>query len=170
MDAEFASKFRSMVYDESMQLEKKAASKARVALKSTFLSEIKRTFHRGKSGELEKSTVTTKFADGLLDRLSLVSPHYSFKNHFGSTLHGTQGETSRRGASVRSFVRHLKGKDVQVSAYSRGGGTVAAMQKNRKYLVYNHIARALKKTTALDTLATELGNSRAVIITSQIDF
>lgn len=149
--------------------ERKAGSAARGALKASLLSEIRSTFKR-RSGNLEKSNVTAKYKEGRLDRLVLNSPHYSFKNHYGSSLTGTQEATDRNGAAVKSFQRHLQGKTVQVQAHQRDGGNVRSLRKNRDYKAHNHIAKALKQTNALETLATALGENRMVLITSQIDF
>ncbi|MEN9907129.1 MAG: hypothetical protein RLZZ540_270 [Bacteroidota bacterium] len=150
-------------------LERKAGNTARTELKTSVLSQIKRTFHK-RSGDLEKSNVNARYKAGLLDRLVLNMPRYSFQSHFGSAKTGTQKASQRQGGAVKSFQRHLKGKTVEVAAHQRAGGTVQAFNKNRSYKAYNHIARALQQTKALDNLATSLGNNRAVQITSQIDF
>lgn len=158
-----------MSTENSQQLERKAASVARAELKSSLLSAIRSTFKR-QSGKMQQSTVTNKFVDGLLDRMSINSPKYSFTEHFGSDKSGTQGATSRSESEVKSFQRHLGSKVVPVAAHHRSGADVRAFNKNRRYLAKNHIARALNNTNALDKLATAIGESRAVIITSQIDF
>lgn len=152
-----------------LDLEKKAASEARSALKAAMISQIKKTFHR-RSGALEKSNVSAKFRDDRLDRLTINQPHYSFKNHYGSSLTGTQKDSTRKSTSVKTFQRHFKGKKIEVTAHERSGGSVAAMRKNIRYKAHNHIARALQQTNALQKLATALGQNRAVLITSQIDF
>jgi len=126
--------------------ERAAALKAAAGLRAAYRTQIKSTFNRGKSGKLEKSTFTPRFRDGRLDRLVLVSPHYSFKNHFGSTKKGT------------------------TPAHSRNGHPVKAHTKNRNYNAFNHIALAFKSTNALEQLATDLGENRIVLITSQIQF
>lgn len=149
--------------------ERKAANIARSALKASFLSQIRRTFHR-RSGTMEKSTVNTRFRIGRLDRIVLKSPRYSFQSHFGSSKKGTQKASQRKGASVKSFRRRTHNKTVEVHSHSRKGGSVVAFNKNRRYNARNHIARALKQTNALEVLATSLGNNRIVLITSQIDF
>lgn len=149
--------------------ERKAGNKAATTLRSSFRSVIKSRFHR-RSGEMEKSTVTTKFRDGRLDRLILKSPHYSFKEHFGSTLTGTTGETHRKATNVREFIRNVKGKQQHIKANKRRATDVKAHNKGINYKARNHIAIALKKTNALDQLATEIGQNRIVEITSQIDF
>jgi hypothetical protein len=149
--------------------ERKAGNLAKNALKASLISQIKSTFHR-RSGTLEKSTVNSRMRDGRLDRLILNSPKYSFTQHFGSSLTGTQKATERKGTSVKSFQRHLEGKVASISAYERQGGTVKAFNKNIGYRTHNHISRALKQTNALDVLATSLGQNRVVLITSQIDF
>jgi hypothetical protein len=149
--------------------ERKAGNIAKNALKTSLVTQIKNTFGR-RSGELEKSTVNSRMKDGRLDRLVLNMPHYSFKAHFGSSLTGTQKATERKGASVKSFQRHMEGKVTSVSAYERKGGIVKAFNKNIDYKAHNHIAKALNQTNALEVLATSLGNNRMVLITSQIDF
>lgn len=149
--------------------ERKAGNLAKNALKAALISQIKSTFHR-RSGTLEKSTVNSRMRDGRLDRLILNSPKYSFTQHFGSSLTGTQKTTERKGASVKSFQRHLEGMVTPVNAYERQGGIVKAFHKNINYKAQNHIAKALKQTNALDVLATSLGQNRVVLITSQIDF
>lgn len=158
-----------MSTENIQQLERKAANVARNELKVSLLSAINATFKR-RTGAMEKSTVSNKFIDGLLDRITLNSPHYSFKEHFGSAKTGTQGPSSRSDSDVKSFARHLSGKTIQVSAHHRAGGEVRGFSKNRKYLAKHHISRALNNTNALDKLATAIGESRSVIITSQIDF
>lgn len=151
--------------------EKKAANIARAALKSSLINQIKRTFHRGKTGKLLKeSNVNSRFVLGRLDRLVLNSPRYSFQSNFGSTKSGFQKSGSRRGGSVKSFVRHLDGKKIEVHSHDRQGTTVAAFDKNIRYKTRNHISRALKQTKALENLATALGENRIVLISSQIDF
>jgi len=150
-------------------LERKAGNTARAELRSSVLAQIRNTFHK-RSGNLEKSTVNTRYKGGLLDRLVLNSPRYSFQSHFGSDKYGTQKPSAREGAAVKSFQRHLKGKTIDIQSHERSGGAVVAFTKNRNYKAYNHISRALQQTQALENLATALGNSRAVLITSQIDF
>lgn len=149
--------------------ERKAGNIAKNALKASLITQIKGSFHR-RSGALEKSTVNSRMKEGRLDRLVINSPHYSFKQHFGSSLTGTQKATERKGASVKSFQRHLEGKTSTVSAHTRTGGAVKAFNKNIDYKAHNHIAKALNQTNALEVLATSLGNNRMVLITSQIDF
>lgn len=149
--------------------EKKAGSIARSALRSSYLNQVRGTFQR-RSGNLEKSNFNTRYRDGRLDRLVLVTPGYSFKSHFGSTKTGTQKESHRNDSSVKSFTRHINGESIQITSHLRKGGTVKAFNKNRDYRATDHISKALKSTSALETLATALGNNRIVLITSQIDF
>lgn len=149
--------------------ERKAGSIARVALKASLLSQIKSTFGR-RSGVLEKSTVNAKYKNGSLDRLTISSPKYSFTQHFGSTLTGTQKATERKATTVKSFQRHLEGLAVQVKSHDRKGTSVRAMRKNEPYKATSHISKALNQTNALKDLATALGKNRMVLITSQIDF
>ena len=166
---EIASKFKGMEIVNIEAEERKAGSIARVALKASLINQIKRTFHR-RTGTLEKSTVNANYKVGRLDRLTLNMPRYSFQQHFGSSLTGTQKETERKGTSVKSFQRHLEGMVSEVKSHDRKGGSVRAMRKNIKYGAHDHISRALKQTNALEKLATALGKNRAVLITSQIDF
>lgn len=156
-------------YSDLLAEERKAGNKAATSLRSSLRSAIKSRFH-SRSGAMDKSTFTTKYRDGHLDRLTLMSPHYSFKLHYGSTLHGQTGETNRRETNVREFVRKIKGKEQKVAAYKRRATTVKAHTKGINYKSYNHIAIALKSTNALEQLATDIGQNRAVEITSQIDF
>ncbi|MBN8565216.1 MAG: hypothetical protein J0M25_00590 [Flavobacteriales bacterium] len=125
--------------------ERAAAIKAAAGLRAAYRSQVTSTFKRG-TGKLQKSTFSSRFREGRLDRLVLSSPHYSFKNHFGSTKKGI------------------------TPAHTRKGKPVKAHSKNRTYKGYNHIAEALKATNALEQLATDLGQNRAVLITSQINF
>ncbi|NRT11544.1 hypothetical protein [Flavobacterium sp. 14A] len=149
--------------------ERKAGRKAAATLRNDFRVLIRNSF-KSRSGKLEKSTVTARYKEARLDRLVISQPAYSFQSHFGSTKSGTQGATNRKGADVKGFTRHINGKTVQVSSYNRTGGQVKAFNKNRNYAAYNHIARALQSTKALETLATDLGNNRITQITSQINF
>jgi hypothetical protein len=55
----------------------------------------KRTFHR-RTGTLLKSTVNANYKVGRLDRLTLNMPRYSFQQHFGSSLTGTQSYRKKR--------------------------------------------------------------------------
>lgn len=125
--------------------ERAAALKATAALRAAYRTQVTSTFKR-KTGKLEKSTFTPRFRTGRLDRIVLNSPHYSFKNHFGSTKKGI------------------------TPAHTRKGKPVKAHSKNRQYKAHNHIAEAFKATNALEQLATDLGQNRIVQITSQIDF
>lgn len=126
--------------------ERAAGLKAAVSLRAAYRTQINSTFNRGKSGKLEKSTFTPRYREGRLDRIVLSTPHYSFKNHFGSTK---KGETK---------------------THSRNGKPVRGHSKNRDYKAHNHIALAFKSTNALEQLATDLGENRIVLITSQIQF
>lgn len=149
--------------------ERKAGNIARTALKASLINQIQRTFHRRK-GNLLKSTVLARYKDGRLDRLVLNSPKYSFTEHFGSSLSGTQKPTERKATSVKSFQRHLEGMVTEVKAHERKATSVKGFNKNEPYAARDHLSRALKQTPALENLATALGNHRAVLIASQIDF
>lgn len=151
------------------QQERKSANVARSALKASVINQIKRTFHR-RSGKMEKSNVTTRFKTERLDRIILNMPRYSFQEHFGSSLTGTQKAHRRSGGNVKSFNRTINGKTQKVSAFNRQGSTVKAFRKNEPYRAKNHISRALNQTNALEVLATSLGENRIVAITSQIKF
>lgn len=151
-------------------IERNAGNVARASLQASYLSQIRRTFRRGKTGKLEKSSVRTKYRSGWLDRLILVSPKYSFQEHFGSNKTGTQKETQRRAGNVKSFIRHRKGKSETVRPHRRSGGSVKAFNKNRRYTAKDHITRALRNTNALEVLATSLGENRIVLVASQINF
>ncbi len=149
--------------------ERKAGAKAARQLRAALRTEISSVFKR-RSGNLEKSNVSARYREGHLDRLVLLMPHYSFKEHFGSSLPGTTPNYNRKGGAVKSFQRHIAGASVSVSAHSRTGGGVSAHVKGIKYESRNHIARALTSTNALEELATAIGQNRAVDITSQISF
>lgn len=158
-----------MVDSSFLEKERAAGRKASAALRVAFRAKIKSTFNR-RSGDMEKSTVTAKYKEGFLDRLVLGSPHYSFKHHFGSSLSGTTGATSRKQSSVNSFSRHVNGENVTVKSHTRKATNVVAHIKGIDYKSKNHIAEAFKSTNALQQLATDLGENRIVNITSQIDF
>jgi hypothetical protein len=149
--------------------ERKAGNIAKNALRASLITQIQSSFHR-RSGTMEKSTVNSSMKDGRLDRLALDTPKYSFTQHFGSSLSGTQKPTERKGASVKTFQRHLEGRISTVSAHVRTGGSVKAFNKKIDYKASNHIAKALRQTNALEVLATSLGENRIVLVTSQINF
>lgn len=149
--------------------ERKAGKTAAAALKASLINQIRRTFHR-RTGTMEKSTVLARYKNARLDRLVLQTPRYSFQQHFGSTLTGTQKATERKATAIKSFQRHLEGMVTQVKAHERSGGPVSAMRKNIKYGTHDHLTRALKQTNALKALANDLGQNRIVLISSQIDF
>jgi hypothetical protein len=165
-------KFQEMAINSNFEAEeRKAGNKAAGTLRAAYRTKVNSVFKR-KSGALEKSTFSARFKEGWLDRLVLLTPHYSFKEHFGSTKTGNTPSYSRGGAKVRSFQRFMGGglKTRQVEAHVRGGGSVRAHNKGRNYKARNHIAEALKSTSALEVLATDLGQNRIVLVTSQIDF
>lgn len=149
--------------------EKKAGSAAARALSASLKSEINSVFKR-RSGAMAKSGVTTRYKDGRLDRLVLNSPHYSFKHHYGSTKSGVTGPSTRKTSAVSPFVRVVNGQGVFVSAFTRSGGAVSIHDKKINYKSTDHIAKALKKTNALESLATELAENRMVEITSNFNF
>lgn len=169
--SEFASKFITMENTNFEAQERKAGAKAASQLRAALRTEISSVFNR-RSGALSKSTVGARYKDGALDRLVVTTPHYSFKEHFGSSLTGTTPTHARGGANVRSFQRYMGGglKVRQVAAHQRSGGAVASHVKGRSYESRNHIANALNATNALQELATALGTNRIVDITSQITF
>lgn len=151
-------------------LERKAGSAAANSLRAAFRVSIKTTFKR-RSGAMEKSNVSAKYRDGNLDRLVHTAPHYSFKSHFGSTKTGTTPALSRSGASVKSFSRHINGKTVPVNSFSRSGGQVTNHRKGMRYKAYGHLSNAMRAAQpALEKLATELADNRAIIVVSKIDF
>lgn len=149
--------------------ERKAGSKAARELRGALRSEISSVFKR-RTGGLDKSNVTARYRDARLDRLVITSPHYSFKEHFGSSLSGNTPGHSRKPGNVKSFQRHLAGRTIPVAAHTRSGGAVASHNKGRNYESRNHIAKALNTSNALEELATALGNNRIVDITSRITF
>jgi hypothetical protein len=162
-------KINKMQDSDFQQKERAAGNRAAAALRAALRSKIQSTFTR-RSGAMEKSTVLPRFKDGVLDRLVLKSPKYSFTQHFGSSKTGQTPATSRGEANVQSFTRKLNGTSVEVKSYKRAGGLVIGHKKGIEYKSKNHISEALKSTNALETLATELGENRIVNITSQIDF
>lgn len=151
--------------------EKKIGNAAARALGASLQNQIKKTFDR-RTGSLEKTNVRARYKDGRLDRLTINSPKYSFTTHYGSNKKGDTKETKRKATEVRSFERHLDNSIVEhtVKAHSRAGGTVKAHIKGIDYKATDHIAKAFRATNALNVLATELGNSRAVKIISQFDW
>lgn len=150
--------------------DRKAGSAAANSLRAAFRTSIKSTFKR-RTGTMEKTNVSARYRDFNLDRLTVTSPHYSFKSHFGSTKTGTTPAVSRSGASVQSFTRHINGKNVTVSAFSRSGGNVTNHRKGMRYKAYRHLSNAMRMAQpALEKLATELSENRAVIVVSKIDF
>lgn len=159
--------------DQDFQaLEKKAGSQAASSLRAAFRSEIKSTFKR-RSGKLEKSNVSPRYRDGQLDRLVLSSPRYSFQSHFGSNKTGDTSETTRAGSNVRPFRRRRKDSGVShdVKSFYRSGTKVDSHDKKMKYKSYNHLSAALRKSqSALEKLATDLSENRAVEIMSKIKF
>lgn len=168
---EIASKFKDMDNNNLEAHEKKIGAAAARALKASFLNQIKKTFD-SRTGALEKTNVRARYREGRLDRLIINSPKYSFTTHYGSAKKGDTKQTNRSPTAVRSFARHLENSvvDHQVKAHSRAGGTVKAHIKGINYKATDHIAKVFRATNALDVLATELGNSRAVKILSQFDW
>jgi hypothetical protein len=157
-------------FKDIVKAERKAARRASNLLKSAIRSQISKTFTR-RTGKMDESTVTPRYDNtGLLDRISLESPVYSFQLHFGSTKKGKQGSTTRKLSYVRDYARVLHGKTQFMAAHRRRGGRVAPMNKNIEYKAYDHIGKAMKSTNALQQLATDIAENRAVNITSQIDF
>lgn len=151
------------------QKERTAGNKAASSLRGSFRSKIKQLF-QSRSGAMEKSNVTARYRDGFLDRLIIATPKYSFTKHFGSSLSGTTKQTERSASSVNSFVRHINGTTIQISAHERKATHVVAHVKGINYKSTNHISEALRETNALEQLATDLGENRIVDIASQIDF
>lgn len=153
--------------------EKKIGGAAAKALTASLRDQIQKTFDRRTgTGSLDKSVFNARYKDGRLDRLVMNSPVYSFTSHFGSDKKGNTAATNRKATEVRSFSRHLKKSVVEhpVKSHSRKGGAVKAHIKGIEYKAKNHIAKAFRATNALNVLSTNLGTSRAIIITSQIDF
>jgi hypothetical protein len=69
-------------------------------------------------------------------------PRYSFQQHFGSSLTGTQKQEERSICQVIS--KTFGGIVTDVKSHERRGGSVSAMRKTYKYGAHNHISRALK--------------------------
>jgi hypothetical protein len=64
------------------ELERRAATRAAAALRSSMRSVIGETFTK-RSGQMEESNVSARFKNGLVDRLVITSPRYSFIEHYG---------------------------------------------------------------------------------------
>lgn len=150
-------------------LEQKAARVASSTLQAALRSQIGTAFKR-RTGMLENTGVRSVFRDGRLDKLTISSPHYSFKLHFGSVKTGKNKGLDRKGGSVRAYTRVVLNKTQRIENYRRSGSRVIAHDKKIDYKAHNHIAKALTSTSALQDLATALGNNRAVQISSQISF
>ncbi|UOX35328.1 hypothetical protein LXD69_07355 [Flavobacterium sediminilitoris] len=150
--------------------DRKAGNAAANKLRAAFRTAIKSTFNR-RTGKMYKTNVTAKYRSDNLDRLTLTSPRYSFQNHFGSSKTGTTGNTSRSGGQVKSYTRHVNGKAVTVPSFNRSAATVSSHKKNRQYRKYGHLAIAMRASQpALEQLATDLAENRAVVVISKIDF
>ena len=67
------------LYMLEKQVGKKAADKLKVAFKTAIANSVTIS----DTGEAKKATVTTKYKNERLDRLSFVAPHYIFKQNFG---------------------------------------------------------------------------------------
>lgn len=155
--------------NETMIKEREAGRKASSALTNSIRSKTKSLFKR-RSGDMDLSRFYPRYRDGRLDRLILTSPHYSFKQHFGSAKHGTTPETQRKQTEVAEFTRTIKGETQTVKAHIRKATSVKAHDKGINYKAQNHISKALKESNALNQLADDLGENRSVFITSQIEF
>lgn len=152
-----------------LQKEREAGRKASAALTRELRSEIKSLFKR-KSGELEKTNVSSRYKDGRLDRLVLTSPYYGFIKHYGSIKTGKTGTKNRSGGPVKSFTRQYEGMVRPVKAHFRKASIIPGHNKNIDYKSSNHIAEAFKKSNAIEILATDLAENRAVDISSKISF
>lgn len=67
----------------STALEKKIAKSSAQKLRRGLRSAIASTTDNTISGQAKKTTVRTKYRYGRLDRLTIVAPHYIFKQHYG---------------------------------------------------------------------------------------
>jgi hypothetical protein len=74
-------------------------------------------------------------------------PRYSFQQHFGSSLTGTQSYRKKR-SICQVISKTFEGIVTDVKSHERRG-SVSAMQ-NIKYGAHNHISH-LKQTNALKT-------------------
>lgn len=158
-----------MSNSDFLEKERISGNKAARALQQSFRSKIAEIFKKD-TGESLKSTFSARYREGRLDRLVLKAPHYTFKQHYGSILTGTTPSTHRKETIVSAFTRYVNGEAQEVVTHRRRATQVKAHIKGIDYKATNHIAEALRKTSALETLATELGENRIVLITSQIDF
>ena len=64
--------------------EKAAGQKAARSLRNALRKEVNSTFQR-RTGLMAKPSVSAKSKFGLLDRITIGQPHYSFIQHFGWT-------------------------------------------------------------------------------------
>ncbi len=64
------------------ELERKYGKEAAAVLTKSLRSMVAQTSGK-KTGEALKSRVTPKYKNQRLDRLSIIAPHYIFKQHFG---------------------------------------------------------------------------------------
>lgn len=64
--------------------EKAAGQKAARSLRNALRREVNSTFQRH-SGRMEKVLASAKTRYGVLDRITIGQPHYSFKHHYGYT-------------------------------------------------------------------------------------
>lgn len=76
-------------------LEKKLAAASVQKLRRNLRSAIAQTTSNTFSGQAKKTTARSKFRAGRLDRLTIVSPHYIFKQHYGFEGTKKNGVTMR---------------------------------------------------------------------------
>jgi hypothetical protein len=67
-----------------------------------------------------------------------MNMRYSFQQHFGSSLTGTQ--SYRRKEHLSSHFKDIWKGVTDVKSHERRGGSVSAMRKNIKYGAHNHIS------------------------------
>ncbi|WP_417365881.1 hypothetical protein [Flavobacterium beibuense] len=146
--------------------EKAAAIKAVASLKRALNSSISKHFN-SRSGQLRKSSVKDDIKDGMLDRLILKSPKYSFVLHHGYDAVEEVQPKNRKGSSVKPHFRG--GTDgTSISGYQRSGGSVSGFKRSSKFEGAGHITEAIYASNVLETLANDLAESRAVYVTSNI--
>lgn len=150
--------------------ENRSGRKAAALLKNALRSRISQKFKR-RSGAMDRTNVSAIFRQGRLDRLAITSPKHSFIQHFGySEPNENVKATTRKPGFVKSYFRDGVMTGRSVRNYSRKGGFVSHYTRNISNENKDHISDALNSSNILENLASELGENRAVFVTSQINF
>lgn len=154
-----------MANDNWQEIEKRAGLKAARALRNALRSEISRAF-RNRSGQIRKTNVSARFNRGLLDRLVITSPRYSFPQHYGYHWPDEVVKPhNRRANSVKSHFRGgALGTGKIISSYFRKGSRVFSYRRDIENKPKEHFSAAIIDSNILETLATDLAESRSVKI------